>query len=256
MRFGPQAVLIPALASSAPALLLFARRPVDGTYIDRPFAGDGPDRARRRASAFPALMMLAMSGATRRTPGSPRAWSTRRVQVGGAIGLAVLATLATERTEASLRRGESRDAALNAGYHLAYLIGAVLVGSRSPSPSVFLKSPDMGAMTAAHGEEKRARSGGQGRDRDLPLRGGLGLRPPHAGRLQCLSLRAGSNRARPLIRPERPQVEVVEGDGHPAVLADAGLLHIYQDLVAQVVRSIRGRWSALSMPGGSRSCTT
>jgi hypothetical protein len=41
------------------------------------------------------------------------------VQVGGAIGLAVLATLASERT------GDSTSAAaLNSGYHLAYLIGA------------------------------------------------------------------------------------------------------------------------------------
>ena len=50
------------------------------------------------------------------------------MQVGGAIGLAVLATLATERTEDLLAGGEAAAPALNAGFHLAYLIGAGLVG--------------------------------------------------------------------------------------------------------------------------------
>ena len=49
------------------------------------------------------------------------------MQVGGAIGLAVLATLATERTGALRADGESVNAALNGGFHLAYLIGAALV---------------------------------------------------------------------------------------------------------------------------------
>jgi hypothetical protein len=47
--------------------------------------------------------------------------------VGGAIGLAVLATLATERTEVALADGESTASALNSGYHVAYLIAAGLV---------------------------------------------------------------------------------------------------------------------------------
>jgi hypothetical protein len=47
--------------------------------------------------------------------------------VGGSIGLAVLATLSTERTNGLLADGESSASALNSGYHLAYLIGAMLV---------------------------------------------------------------------------------------------------------------------------------
>jgi hypothetical protein len=40
----------------------------------------------------------------------------------------VLATLATERTDGLLANGESAASALNAGFHLAYVIGAALVG--------------------------------------------------------------------------------------------------------------------------------
>jgi hypothetical protein len=49
------------------------------------------------------------------------------VQVGGAIGLAVLATLATERTGELVAGGTAHAAALNSGFHLAYLIGAGMV---------------------------------------------------------------------------------------------------------------------------------
>ena len=70
-------------------------------------------------------MTLAMSGATPSDSGLASGLVNTTVQVGGAIGLAVLATLATART------GDATDGArraLNSGYHLAYLIGAALMG--------------------------------------------------------------------------------------------------------------------------------
>lgn len=63
------------------------------------------------------------------------------VQVGGAIGLAVLATLATERTEGLVADGESTAAALNSGYHLAYLVGAALVVVALGVALTMLRSP-------------------------------------------------------------------------------------------------------------------
>ena len=77
---------------------------------------------------FPALMTLAMSGATPSDSGLASGLVNTSVQVGGAVGLAVLATLATERTGELRADGEPAAAALNGGYHLAYLIGAGLVG--------------------------------------------------------------------------------------------------------------------------------
>ena len=47
--------------------------------------------------------------------------------MGGALGLAVLATLSASRTDTLTERGESAAAALTGGYHLAFWIAAALV---------------------------------------------------------------------------------------------------------------------------------
>jgi EmrB/QacA subfamily drug resistance transporter len=125
MRFGPRTTLIPGVCMVVVALLLFARTPVDGDYLVDllpPFlliaVGVG--------TAFPAIMTLAMSGATPQDAGLASGFVNTSMQVGGAIGLAVLATLSTERTQSLLDEGVSNPSALTSGYHLAYLIGAGL----------------------------------------------------------------------------------------------------------------------------------
>jgi EmrB/QacA subfamily drug resistance transporter len=125
MRFGPRNVLIAGLGLLLVAMLLFARTPVDGNYLVDVFptmiifgAGAGV--------AFPALMMLAMSGATPSDAGLASGLVNTTGQVGGAIGLALLATISTERTQALLDEGESTASALTGGFHVAYLIGAGL----------------------------------------------------------------------------------------------------------------------------------
>jgi EmrB/QacA subfamily drug resistance transporter len=126
LRFGPLATLVPAMVFVAAGLLLLARTPVDATYsVDLLPAmiliGLGA------GLGFPSLMTLAMSGATASDSGLASGLVNTSVQVGGAIGLAVLATFATERTDNLLAEGEPAASALNSGYHLAYLIGAGLV---------------------------------------------------------------------------------------------------------------------------------
>jgi EmrB/QacA subfamily drug resistance transporter len=139
LRFGPKATLIPGMVSIGAGLLLFALTPVDATYITdlmpaMVLLGLGA------GLAFPSLMTLAMSGATRSDSGLASGLVNTSVQVGGAIGLAVLATLATERTDGLLADGESTASALNSGYHLAYLIGAALVAVAIVAAVVVLRS--------------------------------------------------------------------------------------------------------------------
>ena len=127
MRYGPKATLIPSMVAIAAGMILFARTPVEASYV----ADLLPPMVLIGAGAglgFPSLMTLAMSGATPEDSGLASGLVNTSVQVGGAIGLAVLATFATERTDGLLADGHSAAEALNSGFHLAYLIGAALIG--------------------------------------------------------------------------------------------------------------------------------
>jgi EmrB/QacA subfamily drug resistance transporter len=140
MRFGPLRTLLAALVAIGAGLLLFAQTPVDGSYVAdvlpaMVLIGFGA------GLGFPALMGMAMSGATPSDAGLASGLVNTSVQVGGAIGLAVLATLAGERTDGLLAEGTAHAAALNAGYHLAYLIGALLVGVAIVIALTILRTP-------------------------------------------------------------------------------------------------------------------
>jgi EmrB/QacA subfamily drug resistance transporter len=126
MRFGARATLVPGLVLVAIGLMLFARVPVDAAYV--------PDILPTMilfglgaGLAFPSLATLAMSGATRSDSGLASGLVNTSLQVGGALGLAVLATLSTTRSETLLTSGESTASALTDGYQLAFVIGAGLV---------------------------------------------------------------------------------------------------------------------------------
>jgi len=125
MRLGAKATLLPGLALIAAGLALLQRAPVDAAYLPDIFPamlmlGVGA------GLAFPALMTLAMSGATPSDSGLASGLVNTTQQVGGALGLAVLATLATSRTDGLLADGEGAASALTDGYHLAFGIGAGL----------------------------------------------------------------------------------------------------------------------------------
>ena len=126
MRFGARTTLLPGLALIALGLALFARAPVDGSYLSdvlpvMVLLGFGI------GISFPALMTLAMSGATQDDAGLASGLVNTSVQVGGALGLAVLATLSAARSSDLIAAGKAASSALTSGYHLAFLIGAGLV---------------------------------------------------------------------------------------------------------------------------------
>ena len=128
-RFGANRVLVAGAAIVAAGLVLLSGAPVDASYAADLLpglflAGIGA------GLSFPSVMTLAMSAATPEDSGVASGVINTNQQVGGALGLAVLATLAADRTGA----GESA-AALADGYGLALAVaagiavGAVVVGA-------------------------------------------------------------------------------------------------------------------------------
>ena len=72
-------------------------------------------------------MTLAMSGATPQDAGLASGLVNTSAQVGGAVGLAVLATLSSSRTESLAAAGEDAASALVGGYQLAFGVAAGFV---------------------------------------------------------------------------------------------------------------------------------
>ena len=126
MRFGARRLLFPGLALIATGLALFAAAPAGGGYAGHVLPvmllfGTGA------GVCFPALMTLAMSGASEQDAGLASGLVNTTAQVGGALGLAVLATVSASRTSALIARGRPVAAALTSGYHLAFWIACGLV---------------------------------------------------------------------------------------------------------------------------------
>ncbi|MFI7676994.1 DHA2 family efflux MFS transporter permease subunit [Actinophytocola sp. NPDC049390] len=125
-RFGERPVLITALLLVAAGLVLFTRAPVDADYLPDVF----PSVLLMGVGAglgFPAMMTLAMSDATKDDSGVASGLVNTTQQVGGALGLAVLATLATAYTKGSLAEGDVPVEAMTGGYRLAFGVAAGLV---------------------------------------------------------------------------------------------------------------------------------
>jgi EmrB/QacA subfamily drug resistance transporter len=125
-RFGARRLVLTGFALIAAGLLWFARMPLDGTYPTAVLpamlllgAGGG--------LAFPALAALAMSQATPEDAGLASGVFNTTAQVGSALGLAVLATLAASRQAALRTAGVPGLAAQVGGYRLALLVAAALV---------------------------------------------------------------------------------------------------------------------------------
>ncbi|MEU7986623.1 DHA2 family efflux MFS transporter permease subunit [Streptosporangium canum] len=124
-RFGERAVLLTGLALLLGAMGWLTRVPVNADYVTDLLpvmlliAGGG--------LVLPALTTLGMSGARADDAGLASGLFNTTQQIGMAVGVAVLSTLAASRTEELLSAGSAEAAALTGGYHLAFGVAAALL---------------------------------------------------------------------------------------------------------------------------------
>src|SRR4029450_6555294 len=123
MRFGIRTPLGVGLALAAAGLLLFARAPVDGSFsVDvlpsMILLGLGA------GMAFNPVLLAAMSDVEPSEAGLASGVVNTSFMMGGALGLAVLASLAASRTDTLEASGEGSLEALTGGYHAAFVVGA------------------------------------------------------------------------------------------------------------------------------------
>jgi EmrB/QacA subfamily drug resistance transporter len=148
MRFGIKRPLIAGLAFMLVALLLLARTPVDGNWaIDilpaTLFIGLGA------GIAFNSILLAAMSGVEPARAGLASGVVNTSFMMGGAVGLAALVAAADSRTRALVADGEGQAAALNSGYHVGFVVGALFVALAIVIGAALVKSM---APAPVHGE--------------------------------------------------------------------------------------------------------
>jgi MFS family permease len=147
LRFGIRAPLSAGLLLAAAGLLLFARAPVDGSFAadvlpSMILLGLGA------GIAFNPLLLVAMSDVAPQESGLASGVVNTSFMMGGALGLAVLASVAAARTDGLLGSGGDSLAALNGGYHVAFLVGG-LFAVAAAAVGVALLRPREAAAHAA-----------------------------------------------------------------------------------------------------------
>jgi EmrB/QacA subfamily drug resistance transporter len=125
-RFGPLAMLATGQALIAAALILLSVGPTDAVYaihllVPLALLGLGG------GLSFPSLAIIAMADAGPADAGLASGILNTTGQVGGALGLAVLATLAGARTVQLVADGTTPRVAVADGFHLAWLVAAGVV---------------------------------------------------------------------------------------------------------------------------------
>ncbi len=138
-RFGLKAPLAFGLTFAAAGLALLARAPVDGHF----FAAVLPSMVLLGIGAgiaFNPVLLAAMSEVEPDESGIASGLVNTSFMMGGALGLAVLASLASAKTLSSLASGASQVMALNSGYHVAFLVGATFALGGAILGGLFLRT--------------------------------------------------------------------------------------------------------------------
>jgi EmrB/QacA subfamily drug resistance transporter len=153
MRFGIRAPLGVGLGLAALGLLLFARAPVDGTFVvdvlpSMILLGLGA------GMAFNPVLLAAMGDVPQEEAGLASGVVNTAFMMGGALGLAVLASLAASRTDSLAASGAGELEALTGGYHAAFLVGAIFAAGAAAVGVGLLRPRDIAAAHSERAEQE------------------------------------------------------------------------------------------------------
>jgi EmrB/QacA subfamily drug resistance transporter len=145
MRFGFKKPLAAGLSVAAVGLVLFARAPVGGHFLTDVFPsmillGVGA------GIAFNPVLLAAMSDVAPQESGLASGVVNTAFMMGGALGLAVLASLATSRTDTLRADGNGPLASLVGGYHLAFIVGAMFAAGGAALGATLLRAGQQAAV--------------------------------------------------------------------------------------------------------------
>jgi EmrB/QacA subfamily drug resistance transporter len=147
MRFGFRIPLSAGLLVAAAGLVVFARAPVNGSFVVHVL----PSMillAIGAGLAFNPVLLAAMSDVEPSESGLASGVVNTSFMMGGALGLSILASLAASRTDSLRASGHGALDALNGGYHAAFLVGAVFATAAAVVGGVFLRTREHAPVAA------------------------------------------------------------------------------------------------------------
>jgi EmrB/QacA subfamily drug resistance transporter len=152
MRFGLRKPLAVGLSFAAVGMLLFVRAPVDGSFLvdvlpSMTLLGIGA------GMAFNPVLLAAMGDVEQSEAGLASGLVNTSFMMGGALGLAVLASIAASRTHALRVAGHGELSALTGGYHLAFVFGALFAALAALLGGLLLRPAEQAVAAAAPAAE-------------------------------------------------------------------------------------------------------
>jgi MFS family permease len=123
IRYGIKVPLVGGLLLFVLGLMLFARAPVDGSFAVDILPGMLV-MGLGGGITFNPLLLAAMGDVAPTEAGVASGIVNTAFMMGGALGLAVLASLAASHTDSLLASGDGELAALTGGYHVGFLAAA------------------------------------------------------------------------------------------------------------------------------------
>ena len=154
-RVGVKPVLVTGMSLLSVGLLYFTQVSPEGSYIGDLLPGFLVV-AMGMAFSFVSISIAALAGVPAKDAGLASGLINTSQQIGGALGIAVLSSVAIANTSDATRTGEAVPAALTSGFQAAFWVGAGVAAVGVLASLILVRKDELEAAPAADGSEAEA----------------------------------------------------------------------------------------------------
>src|SRR5215208_5208884 len=141
-RVGVKPVLVTGMSLLTAGLLYFTQVSVDGSYLGDLLPGFLVI-AMGMSFSFVPISIAALAGIAAKDAGLASGLINTSPQIGGALGIAVLSSVAVAHTTSAAKAGDSEAAALTTGFHAAFWVGAAIAAVGVVASAVLIRRDEL-----------------------------------------------------------------------------------------------------------------
>ncbi len=150
-RVGVKPVLVTGMSLLTVGLLYFTQVSVGGSYLGDLLPGFLLT-AMGMAFSFVSISIAALAGVESRDAGLASGLINTSQQIGGALGIAILSSVAVAHTSSAARAGDPAPVALTAGFHAAFWVGAAVAAAGVLASIILVRKNELAGSPALEGE--------------------------------------------------------------------------------------------------------